>query len=127
MKELWDALIVFSGAAALWIGGEVGRVIVAGGAGALVRWWASEKRTLGAGVVQTITGAVVAKFLWPLVFAITQFVLPSLEREPDTIAACAFVAGMMGISAAKIIVAIVEKFGASQRPPSNGDSDRGQP
>lgn len=129
MKEAFhqflDAIIVFGGAAALWVSGEAGRTMIAGGAGAVVRWWASEKRTLRNGVIQTISGAVVAMYMWPLVFAILHYFIPSLDKDAETIAASAFIAGMMGISVAKIGLAIVENFGRQHQPTDKGGSDRG--
>ena len=128
MKDIlvaaWDVLVWLGLTAAIWLGGEAGRIAVAGGFGAIVRWWASEQRNLKSGVVQTISGAVVASYMWPLVFGILQYFIPALEKDPQTIAASAFVAGMMGISLAKIGLALVENFARQNRPEEGGD--RGQ-
>ncbi|MBN2760867.1 MAG: hypothetical protein JXQ79_10230 [Rhodobacteraceae bacterium] len=130
MKEIWnnilDMFMVFGGAAMLWIAGEAGRIAIAGGAGALVRWWASEQRNLRNGIVQALTGAIVATYMWPLVFGILHFFLPSLEKDTETIVASGFVAGMMGMSVAKIALALIENFTHQHRPQTDKeDDDRG--
>jgi hypothetical protein len=121
---IWDFIVWFGLAAAIWISGEAGRIAVAGGAGAIVRWWASEQRSLRNGVVQTVSGALVATYMWPLVFGVLNYFLPIIEKDPQTIAACAFVAGMMGISVAKIFLALMENFASQHR--NNGGPDRGE-
>lgn len=125
-QQLWEALLVFGGASLIWLGGEAGRAAVAGSAGALVRWWASDQRSLRNGVIQAATGALVATYMWPLVFGILHMVIPSLEKDMETIAASSFVAGMLGMSVAKIALALVENFTQAHRPRNqNGGDDRG--
>ncbi|MGP9790712.1 hypothetical protein [Roseinatronobacter sp. NSM] len=117
---IWEALVHLCTAAALWLSGEAGRVAVAGGAGAIIRWWASEKKNLRNGVVQTLSGGLVATYMWPLVFGMLNFFIPALGKDPETIAASAFVAGMMGISIAKIALALVESYARQHQPPQDG-------
>lgn len=125
-QQLWDATLVFGGAAMVWLGGEAGRTAIAGGAGALVRWWASERRSLRNGVIQAVTGAIVATYMWPLVFGILNYFIPALEKDMETIAASSFVAGMLGMSVAKIALALVENFAHQNRPRHNdGGGGRG--
>ena len=119
----WDIVVWFGLTAAIWLGGEAGRIAVAGGFGAIVRWWASEQRNLKNGIVQTISGGIVASYMWPLVFGILQYFIPALEKDPQTIAASAFVAGMMGISLAKIALALVENFARQNRHDDGGGRD----
>ena len=63
----WDQLIAIFGAMALWLGGETGRVLIASGAGGLVRWFAMEKRRIRTGIMSIIGGAICGFYLWPLV------------------------------------------------------------
>lgn len=123
LHQVWDVVLVFGGAALVWLGGEAGRTAIAGGAGALVRWWASEKRNLRNGVIQAVTGAIVATYMWPLVFGILNYFIPALERDMETIAASSFVAGMLGMSVAKIALALVENFAQQNRPRDHDGGD----
>ena len=91
-----------------WIGGEAGRVAIAGGAGGLARWLNTERRKVRDGLLAAAGGSLAATYLWPLVLAIVGFPLGGLEQNLNNIAMAAFVAGALGMSGVKIATAMVE-------------------
>ena len=93
---------------AAWVTGEAGRIAVAGGAGALVRWLRTEKKRLRDGIIAVAGGSLTATYLWPLVLAIVGVPLGGLEQNANNVAMAAFVAGALGMSGVKIAVAMVE-------------------
>lgn len=102
-----DVLVLGAGAMA-WLTGEAGRIMVASGAGGLVRWLASERRRIRDGILSVIGGILVGSYLWPLVLTVIGQ-LPNVAPESgDAKAMAGFIAGMMGISGAKIVLALVE-------------------
>lgn len=112
-------LIIYGGAAVAWLSGEAGRIAVAGGAGGLTRWLASERRRIRDGVLSVVGGVLVGPYLWPLVLAVIGH-LPGVEPDSaDAKAMAGFIAGMMGISGAKIAIAFVD---ARLRPHKDGDN-----
>jgi len=114
-----EALAVIANAF-LWVTGEAGRTAVASGAGGLVRWLASERKRIGEGILSVSGGVLVGSYLWPLVL-VGIGAIPGVDpTSPDSKAMAGFIAGMMGISGAKIVIAIVE---ARARQNGSGGTD----
>ena len=108
----WDHMLALFGAVALWLGGETGRVVVASGMGGLIRWFAMEKRRVGTGIASIIGGGVCGFYLWPLVLRVPMlWGWERVETAPENIALAGFLAGTLGVSAVKILMAIVEVYG----------------
>ena len=106
---LWDHIIALFSAAAVWFGGESGRVLIASGAGGLVRWFADERRRIRTGIAAIAGGAIVGYYCWPIVLHIPAVWSGSpMEKTPEAIAMAGFLAGTMGVSGVKIFVALVE-------------------
>lgn len=101
--DMLEQLLLYAGLAAAWIGGESGRVLVASGAGGLVRWIFSERRRIRDGVVAVVGGAISGKYLWPFVLWALR-----MDHTPDNIAMAAFLAGTIGMSLTKVASALVE-------------------
>ena len=107
--SLWDHIVALLGAAAVWFGGESGRVLIASGLGGLVRWFADERRRIRTGIAAIAGGAIVGYYCWPIVLHIPAIWSGSpMEKTPEAIAMAGFLAGTMGVSGVKIFVALVE-------------------
>lgn len=105
---LLQTALVWGGAIIAWLAGESGRVLVAGGLGGLLRWSFDERRRIRDGVINVITGAICAKYLGAFVLALLAGVAPSIRDHPDAPLTAGFSAGLVGMSLAKILIAIVE-------------------
>lgn len=105
---LTENLILWGSIVLAWVTGEVGRIFVAGGAGGLTRWFISEKRTLRNGVLQVSSGALAAHYLWPWTHALMTVFFGPLGDTADAKVTAGYVSGLIGISAAKIIIAVFE-------------------
>jgi hypothetical protein len=119
-------ILALAGTALAWLTGEAGRIVVASGAGGLTRWIASERKRIRDGILSVIGGVIVGSYLWPLVLVAIGSLPGVVADSGDTKAMAGFIAGMMGISGAKIVIAIVEARGR-QNIPGGGDDgkDRG--
>lgn len=115
-----DSLILWGSIILAWASGEAGRIFVAGGAGGLTRWLISEKRTLRNGGLQVTSGAVAAHYLWPWVHALMTLFFGSMGDTPDAKVTAGYVAGLVGISGAKIIIAVFEARARKLAEPGNG-------
>lgn len=115
---VFDTLKTAAAAAVVWFGGESGRIIVAGGVGGLARWFQSEKRRIRDGMLAVCGGAMVASFLWPAPLHIIGTITGALEKSPENIAMSAFLAGTLGMSLVKVLMAMVEA-----RSPKKGQDD----
>lgn len=103
------ALLAWASAALAWLGGETGRIMVAGGFGGLVRWMASEKRRLRDGVLAAIGGCVTSTYMWPLGLHLPRLIgQEAFPETPSNVALAAFLIGTMGTSAVKIITTYIE-------------------
>ncbi len=118
--DLLSNITATIGGAIAWLTGEAGKQWLAGGAGGLLRW-ALAGRTgafwswLWSGIAQTFGGALTAYYGWPIVLRIIETFTGDLGApglDPQSIATASFIAGMLGISAAKIIMAAFDKRGA---------------
>ncbi|WP_143033500.1 hypothetical protein [Roseicitreum antarcticum] len=106
--QILEQIMLWAGLVLAWASGEAGRIFVAGGAGSLTRWLFSERRRIRDGAVQVITGSLLAHYMWPWTLAVMTVALPSLGGEPDSKVMAGFVSGLVGISAAKIALAMIE-------------------
>lgn len=104
----WDWLTACIAGAAIWLGGEGGRVMVAGGAGALVRWWHSDGRRIRDGLIAAAGGAIAAKYLWPVPFHIIGMITGPLQPTMDNKAMAGFLAGALGMGLIKVLSAMIE-------------------
>ena len=104
MRDLLDSLWIVTSAVLVWIGGEAGKVVVAGAAGGLLRWLMQERRRVRDGIVSVTGGVIASVYLGPVVAAI----LAAAVGPVADATAAGFIAGLAGMSLAKIIVAIVE-------------------
>lgn len=102
-----------------WVSGEAGRIFVAGGAGGLTRWLISETRSVRNGAIQVTSGAMAAHYLWPWMHSVVSVIFGPMGDSPDAKVTAGYVAGLVGISAAKIIIAVVE----SRARKMGGDSN----
>lgn len=108
---LWDKLWLAVLAVVLWLGRETGKAVLAGAAGGLLRWLMQERRRLRDGIVSVTGGVIASIYLGPVVGAImTQSMGPIGSTQ-----ASGFVAGLAGMSLAKMIVAIVETAAGRMR------------
>lgn len=114
-----DTLLLWLGGAILWVGGESGRTFVAGGAGGLMRWLFDERRRLRDGVIAVGSGAICAHYLGAVVLAIIEVPMPRLIERGDANMTAGFLAGLVGMSLAKILTAVVEERARRMR----GDDD----
>lgn len=105
---LLDQLILFASTFFAWAAGESGRIWIAGGAGGAIRWAMLARRRLRDGAVYVATGAIVAHYLWPWAQSVMTMIFGAMPDNGNTAATAGFVTGMLGMSAAKIIVAVVE-------------------
>lgn len=106
--DVWESFLLFLSMVFAWIGGEAGRVMIAGGAGGFMRWVADEKRKIRDGVFAVCGGAVSGYFLWPLTLAgLNKFTSGALTG-PDAQAMAGCLTGVLGMSGVKILVAVFE-------------------
>lgn len=101
-----------------WAVGPSGQQWVAGGAGGLVRWALAGRgamtigRWLLSGIGQFAAGSMTAAYGWPLALWAIQSVTGDLGPpgdDPQSIALAAFAAGMLGLSAARIVIAVFDR------------------
>lgn len=117
----WNSLVVWATLSGAWLTGETGRVVIASGLGGLARWIASERRRIRDGIIAIIGGVITGQYLWPLGLHIPRIVGAEAFPETDSnIAMSAFVVGTMGVSAVKIITAVIERQ-AAKFTGSDGD------
>lgn len=100
--------------AAAWLVGESGRILVAGGAGGMLRWMNTEGRRLRDGIIAAIGGAITAYFFWPLTLAGLQWLTKQPLEGADAQAMAGCLTGVLGMSAVKIAVAGFEAWALRQ-------------
>lgn len=103
-----DTLKIAVAASVVWLGGEGGRVLIAGGMGGLTRWFYGEKRLVRDGVLAVVGGALAARYLWPVPLHLLGTITGPLERSPENISMAAFLAGALGMSFVKVLTAMIE-------------------
>jgi integral membrane sensor domain MASE1 len=110
MNFIPEWLTSFAAGALTWVAGETGRAMVAGAAGGLLRWFGQEKRRLRDGIIAVASGALAALYLAPVILAILAAFGLHLGDGPDVDRAAGFLAGLSGMSIAKVIIAMVEAW-----------------
>jgi hypothetical protein len=101
---LWEKVWLALSAVVVWLGGEVGRAAIAGAAGGLLRYLMQERLRFRDGIVSVTGGVIASIYLGPVVGAILTVAVGPIADA----AASGFIAGLAGMSLAKVIVAIVE-------------------
>lgn len=91
---------------AVWLGGEVGRLAVAGAAGGFVRALMAETRRYRDGIVAMITGGILAIYATPLTVAMLDRVMGPLNG--DAVGAAGFATGVAGMSMVKLLLGMIE-------------------
>ena len=104
----WDKALVGLTAIFAWLSGEMGRVVIAGAAGGLYRWLMDERKRIRDGVVAIFSGAVGSVYLGPIVMRLLELGGLSLVGHPTGYMTAGFLAGMTGVSLAKVAIAIIE-------------------
>lgn len=104
----WDKVVIYGSSLAAWLSGEAGRAAAAGALGGLHRWFMSERRRLRDGLIAVTSGAICAMYLGPVVVALLDSAGLSLAPGPDVDRAAGYLAGLLGMSLAKILVGVVE-------------------
>lgn len=108
----FEFVSVYLGLAAAWLGGESGRVLVAGGAGGLTRWLTSERRRIRDGILGVIVGVLTGQYLWPLGLHLPKLIGGApFDEVPSNIAMSAFLVGTLGVSMVKVGTAVIEQYG----------------
>lgn len=105
---LWGLAMSAAAGSAAWLVGEGGRIAVAGGAGGLTRWLNSERRRLRDGMIAVAGGVTAGYYLWPLTLAVVGAPFGGLKETPNNIVMAGYLAGMLGMSFFKILIAMVE-------------------
>ncbi|WP_208348681.1 hypothetical protein [Pseudaestuariivita rosea] len=105
---LWDRLVQGGLAVLTWLTGETGRAVSAGAFGGLYRWFMAERRKLRDGVISVISGAIAASYLGPIVLALLASAGLKLDTGPDLYMTSGFLAGLVGMSVARMVVSLVE-------------------
>ena len=109
MTDLMDQIRAATAAGATWLAGEAGRAAIAGAAGGLYRWLMQERRRIRDGLVAVVSGAISAQYLGPVVLAVLRLAGLRLGGEGGDLSLTAgFLAGLAGMSIAKLVVATVE-------------------
>ncbi|KJS45248.1 MAG: hypothetical protein VR71_02230 [Roseovarius sp. BRH_c41] len=103
-----DKLVVMLASVATWLSGEVGRVLLAGASGGLVRWLVQEKRRLRDGVIAVVAGAPSAFYLGPAVPGLMEFAGMRVADSPNMTQTFGFLAGLGGMSLAKALIGLIE-------------------
>lgn len=120
MTNLTELLGSYGASVLAWASGEIGRIYIAGGLGGALRWINSHRRRLRDGPVAIIAGSVSARYFHPIVGNILEGIFGDFARPEDAIATSAFVAGLLGMSLGKLLMAVVEGRFKSLKP---GDND----
>lgn len=105
---IWERAYVVAVGATTWLAGEAGRAMVAGAAGGLFRWLMQERRRLRDGLVAVGAGVIAANYLAPVVLAILSLAGLDLAKVDGIDATGGFLAGLAGMSLAKLSLAIME-------------------
>ncbi|MFT4012330.1 MAG: hypothetical protein QM682_02795 [Paracoccus sp. (in: a-proteobacteria)] len=119
----WGTVLVSASAAGAWLGGETGKIMIAGGLGGMTRWLTSERKRLRDGAIAAVGGCVTGLYLWPLGLHLPRvFGIEAFPETSGNIAMSAYVLGTMGTSAVKMITAYIEQRAAKL---SGGDHEQG--
>ena len=105
---IWQQALVMLSSIGTWLTGEIGRTMIAGGAGGFYRWFMSEKRKLRDGAVSVIAGMISAVYFSPIVLAGIEKMIGDLGDSVGVQNTSAFCAGLVGMSVSKIVIAGLE-------------------
>ncbi|WP_276946652.1 hypothetical protein [Haematobacter massiliensis] len=105
---LWQQFMLAGGLILIWFGGEAGRAVIAGASGGLARWFMTDRARIRDGVISCCTGALMAPYLGPAVLKLFETVVGDMGDGDEARGFSYFTAGLLGMSAAKIVVALVE-------------------
>lgn len=119
---MWDWFWQAATAAATWLAGETGSRMVAGAAGGLMRWGGQAQRRLLDGVLAVLSGSVAALYLAPVVVAVMRVMQVDIGDDAAGQRTAGFIAGLMGMSLAKVVIAMIETWAAQRQ---GGDTPRG--
>lgn len=97
-----------------WVAGETGRAMVAGAAGGLMRWLGQERRRLRDGALAVASGSLAALYLAPVVIGVLAALGLNLGADEAADRAAGFLAGLAGMSIAKVAIALIETWAARQ-------------
>lgn len=103
---LIDQIKFYMALALTWLGGEVGRVALAGAAGGFVRGLMSERFRLRDGLIAVASGMLMARYATPMMLAMIESWLGPLKG--DVAGAAGFAAGLAGMSLTKLVIALIE-------------------
>lgn len=107
--SLFDQIKFCALLVAAWLGGEVGRLVLAGAAGGLVRAFMSERIRIRDGIVSVIAGALMARYATPLMVVMLESYFGALTG--DVAGTAGFACGIAGMSLAKIVMALMDAQG----------------
>ncbi|MDG3040428.1 hypothetical protein [Roseicyclus marinus] len=116
---MYDWLGQVVAAVTTWFAGETARAMIAGAAGGLLRWLGQEGRRLWDGALAVISGSLAALYMAPLVTSILAAVGLDLGTGEAADRAAGFVAGLAGMSIAKVVIAGIEAWAAKQTTGGN--------
>lgn len=102
-----------------WFAGETARAMIAGAAGGLLRWLGQEGRRLWDGALAVISGSLAALYMAPLVTGILGAIGLDLGTGEAADRAAGFLAGLAGMSIAKVVIALIEAWAAKQTSGGN--------
>lgn len=105
---IWDGVVVTVLGVTTWAAGEAGRIWISGAAGGLMRWVILSGWRLRDGLVQVLIGALCARYLSPVALALIEKAVGQLRDGTDVQSTAAFIAGLGGMSMAKIILAALD-------------------
>lgn len=82
-----------------------------------------EKRRIRTGIMSIVGGAICGFYLWPIILRVPAvWGWEAIDKAPENVAMAGFLAGTIGVSAVKIITAIVEARGLKLAQGSDPDA-----
>ncbi|MCT4557360.1 MAG: hypothetical protein N4A61_04795 [Pelagimonas sp.] len=94
--------------ALVWLTGEAGRLYLAGAVGGAYRALMSERRRWRDGIISVVAGVFSAPYLAPVVLAVLEKAGLQVVDSPNVGVSAGFLAGLTGMSLAKLVVAMIE-------------------
>lgn len=89
--------------AVVLLSGGAGATLLASALGGLTRWIATDRRHLRDAAVAVAGGMLAGHYLWPMILWVL-----GMHETPHSTTMAAFVAGTLGMSGVRLIVALVE-------------------
>lgn len=106
--DIWGWVTQNAYAVCVWLFGEAGRVYLAGAVGGAYRAMMAEKRRWRDGVLSVAAGVTSATYLAPVVMALLDHAGLDIGSRPGMETSAGFLAGLTGMSLAKLAIAIIE-------------------